>query len=373
MSKVIITGLTGQDGSYMSELCLKLDHQVFGMVRRTSGVNDKNYKHLKSNQNFHEVIGDLNDPASLNSLVKDVQPDYFINFASQSFVGDSWKIPADTLMCGSNGVLNCLEALQDRARKCRFYNAGSSEQFGDVIYTPQDELHPFRPRSVYGVGKCSAAYLVKVYRESYKMYAVQGLLFNHESERRGAHFVTRKITKGVAKIAKAIQDGQPFEPIYLGNLDAKRDWSHAEDFMRGVWMMLNQEQFRKDLKDVPVDQLYNKTHTYVLSSDETHTIREFVERSAEAAGIKGTWVGNGLDERFVFLTDFVKKNNPYCSSLVAIKQDFYRPNEVNLLMGDSKLARIELGWKPEISFDTLVKRMVSCDLHEIGARPFVAS
>jgi GDPmannose 4,6-dehydratase len=373
--KVLITGITGQDGSYMAEYCLELGHEVYGMVRRTSTINLANVKHLLSNPNFKIVYGDLLDGTSLDSLVKKIHPDYFINFAAQSFVGCSWEIPEETFMAGAVGVLKCLEAVRKNAPHCRFYNAGSSEQFGDVAYAPQDEKHPFRPRSPYGAAKAAAHYLVKVYRESYNIYAVQGLLFNHESERRGEEFVTRKITKGVGRIVEALQKSQEFVPIELGNLDSKRDWSHSRDFIDGVWRMLNQEIYgtidtaessanRKGgiLLPRPVEYyLAPLVKEYVLASGETHTIREFVEKAFTHAGIKGHWTFRGTQGNYV-----PPENETFETEdgkiLVRINPKFYRPADVELLLGDSTLIQKELGWKPTISFDNLVKRMVECDL-----------
>jgi len=390
MKKVLITGITGQDGSYMAEYCLALGHKVFGMVRRTSQIHDKNFKHLYEHPNFTRVYGDLLDSHSLESLVQDIQPDYFINFAAQSFVGVSWQIPEETFMAGAVGVLKCLEAIRKRAPKCRFYNAGSSEQFGNVAYVPQDEKHPFRPRSPYGAAKCAAHHLVKVYRESYGIYAVQGLLFNHESERRGEEFVTRKITKGVARIVQAIQDGKPFEPIRLGNLDAQRDWSHAFDFVDGVWRMLNQETYNASFFDKLADETvkanYNKMTSqeidhevdrvfkhnlkeYVLSSNETHTVAEFLEIAFNYVHIPFSWMGEGKSTELV-IPDYVHDMiNLKSWVLVKVDPQFYRPAEVEILQGDSSAARKELGWKPEISLDKLVKLMLDSDLNELGIRP----
>lgn len=367
MKKILITGITGQDGSYMLEYCLNLGHKVYGMVRRTAQIHDANFKHLYSNPNFERVYGDLSDGTSLNGLVESIQPDYFINFASQSFVGASWDIPEETFMSGAVGVLKCLEAIRKYAPNCRFYNAGSSEQFGDVLYSPQDESHPFRPRSPYGAAKASASHLVKVYRESYGLYAVQGLLFNHESERRGEEFVTRKITKGIANIVAAINHQLPIIPIELGNLDARRDWSHAEDFVDGVWRMLNQDKFNPNFT-IGQNEFWTTSNIskhikeYILASGETHTIREFVEKACFHAGIDNfVWDGEGQNEKLWYQD---KYNNPHV--LVSINPKFYRPAEVDLLLGNPERAKEELQWKPKISFDNLVKRMVNFDLYERG-------
>lgn len=374
MKKVFITGITGQDGSYMAEYCLDLGHQVFGMARRASTLNDKNFKHLLSNPNFQIVYGDLLDGYSLNALVKEIVPDYFINLAAQSFVGVSWQIPEETFMCDAVGVLKCLEAVRNYAPSCRFYNAGSSEQFGDVNYAPQDELHPFRPRSPYGAAKCAAHHLVKVYRESYNLYAVQGLLFNHESERRGEEFVTRKITKGIARIIEAIKAGQSFDPIHIGNIYAKRDWSHAADFVDGIWRMLNQDEFNSELKEIAdnLDETHNSWNLdiianlkeYVLASGETHTVKDFFEICFKELKLNGRWVGEGVDEQYVLDNYLGDVNGLKSFVVVKVDKKFFRPAEVNLLLGNSALARKDLGWNPQISFDKMVKRMLYSDLNE---------
>jgi GDPmannose 4,6-dehydratase len=336
--KVIVTGVTGQDGSYMVDYLLEnTPHQIYGVVRRSSNLNTINISHLLNNPRFEMVTGDLSDSQSIDSLVKAIQPDYFINLAAQSFVGSSWQIPEQTFEVGAVGVLRCLESIRKHSPNCRFYNAGSSEELGNVDYSPQDEKHPLKPRSPYGAAKAAARHIVKVYRESYNLFAIQGLLYNHESERRGAEFVTRKITKGVARIQNAIQNNINFEPLELGNIDAKRDWSHAADFVEGIWKMLNQDQPKEHL----------------LSSGQTHTVREFIELSFEEAGISGTWSGTGTDE---ILTD---KNR---NILVKINPEFYRPAEVDLLWGDSSEARVKLAWIPKISFKELVKRMTKNDI-----------
>lgn len=346
IKKVIVTGVTGQDGSYMADYLLNnTPYKVYGVVRRTSKPDFSNITSAMQNPNFELITADLSDSVSLDCIVDTIKPDYFINLAAQSFVKASWDIPEQTFDVGATGVLRCLEAIRKHAPACRFYNAGSSEEYGDVICAPQDETHPLRPRSPYGAAKAAARHIVKVYRESYKLYAVQGLLFNHESERRGHEFVTRKITLGVARIAQALNNGQDFEPIELGNIDSKRDWSHAEDFVDGIWKMLNQ--------DTPKE--------YILSSNETHTIREFIEKAFKAAGIEGYWA-HGIypeNERYVLKSDFSTLDE---ISLIKINPMFYRPAEVDLLLGNSNKARNELGWNPKNSFDDLVKRMVDSDL-----------
>lgn len=334
--KVLITGVTGQDGSYMADFLLEnTDYDIYGMVRRASTNNHNNIKHLLSNNRFKLVTGDLTDSQSIDNIVREIQPDYFINLAAQSFVGASWQIPEQTFDVDAVGVIRCLEAIRKHAPTCRFYNAGSSEELGNVDYSPQDEEHPLKPRSPYGAAKASARHIVKVYRESYNLFAIQGLLYNHESPRRGEEFVTRKITKEVTKIKKAIDYGYEFKPLELGNIYAKRDWSHSKDFVRGIWMMLNQKE--------PIE--------YLLASGETHTVKEFIEKAFEHVNIKGNWVGTGLDEKLIYKNQILVQINP----------QFYRPAEVDLLLGNPNFAIMKLGWKPEISFEDLIKEMVEFD------------
>ena len=349
MKNVIITGITGQDGSYMVDYLLeKTNYNIFGAVRRLSKPNYSNFsKHLCNNR-FKLVTFDLSDSQSIDNAVREIKPDYFINFAAQSFVGSSWQIPEQTFDAGAMGVLRCLEAVRKYSPSCRFYNAGSSEEFGDVKYAPQDEKHPLSPRSPYGAAKAAARHLVKVYRESYNLFAIQGYLFNHESPRRGEEFVTRKITKGVARIIKAIKRRESFDPICLGNVDAKRDWSHAIDFVDGVWKMLNQE----------------KPNEYVLSSNETHTIREFIELAFKEVGIEGFWHGQGTNEEYSLSTEYAIRNDAASSVLIRIDPKFFRPAEVELLLGDSSKARKELDWNPKYSFHQLVKDMVASELNQ---------
>lgn len=345
--KALVTGILGQDGANMVEYLLaNTDAKIFGMIRRTSNPNFVNCKNFIDNKNFQIVYGDLSDSISIDTLVRDIQPDYFINFAAQSFVACSWDLPLQTFDVNASGVARCLESIRRFQPKCRFYSAGSSEEFGDVEATPQDINHPIRPRSPYGASKAAARHLVKVYRDSYNLYAVHGLLFNHEGTKRGEEFVTRKISRGVARIYHSIKNNSPFNPIELGNLDAKRDWSDSEDFVDGVWKMLNQEEPKE----------------YILSSNETHSIREFVEKAFEAAEIKGVWHGERTKEQFSISTESYQKINGHSSILVKINEKFYRPAEVDLLLGDSTPARKELRWEPQISFDKLVSKMVKFDI-----------
>lgn len=340
MKKVIITGVTGQDGSHMADYLLaNTDYQILGAVRRLSVSNHRNIAHI-SNPRFKLIDLDISDPESINTAIINYKPDYFINFAANSFVGTSWEMPVNHMQTNCMAVLYQLEAIRKFLPKCKYYNAGSSEEFGDVAFIPQTEAHPLRPRSPYGASKASARQIVKVWRDSYDLYAVQGWLFNHEGTRRGTEFVTRKITKGVAKIKKAIDSQNFIEAIKLGNLESKRDWSDAEDFVHGVWLMLNQE----------------KPKDYVLSSNESHTVREFVELSFAAAGIEGQWLGQKGTIEEVFI------NKDSRLPMVMIDPKLFRPAEVDLLLGDSTLARSELGWQPKTSFFQLVKKMTNNDL-----------
>ena len=335
----IVTGVTGQDGSYMVDYLLKnTDLFIVGGVRRLSVYNHININHV-NNPRLVLLNFDLTDSHSIARIVEKLQPEYFINLAAQSFVASSWDFAKQTWQTNSTSVLDILEAIRLYKPTCRFYQAGSSEEFGNVSYSPQDEKHPLKPRSPYGASKAAARQLVKVYKDSYDLYAIQGWLFNHESERRGVEFVTRKITTNVARIRNAIKTASQFQPLELGNIDAKRDWSHAMDFVEGIWLMLNQAEAKE----------------YVLSSNETHTVREFVEKAFKFAGIDGLWVGEGINEKYVLS----KKPDII---LMQINEKFYRPAEVELLLGDSTLAREELNWIPKISFDELVKRMVENDL-----------
>ncbi len=388
--KVIITGVTGQDGSYMAEYLLNLRKDedkliVYGVARRSSTPNTTNLKNVLKHPGFHLVYGDLSDSQSIDSLVKEIEPDYFVNLAAQSFVAASWNMPEQTFDVDAVGVIRCLEALRKHAPHCRFYNAGSSEEFGDVQFTPQTEEHPLRARSPYGAAKIAARQIVKVYRESYNLYAIQGILFNHESERRGEEFVTRKVTKAVAQIALDLKAGRVPTPLVLGNMEAKRDWSHAQDFVEGIWMLLNQESYNKRLHSAIYNEgsillpfainlkntqvLSKLAKEYILSSNKTHSVREMVEEAFKAAGIEivdvnptrlePTTEANGQQINY---TD--KTNRP----LVVVSREFYRPAEVDVLHGDSTAARTDLGWKPSVSFEELVKRMVLNDIKLLTER-----
>lgn len=347
MSKtVVITGVTGQAGSYFAEYLLDKypDYEIYGMARRLSVKNHQNIKELYNNPRFHLFSGDLNDEHSLENAVKNYQPDYFINAGAQSFVAESWVTPSNTFRIDAGALIPILEAIRKFTPECRFINFGSSEEMGDVIYSPQDEKHPPRARSIYGAAKVAARQIVKVYRESYKLYCLQSWNYNYESKRRGEEFVTRKITKGVARIAHAIPKGLSFEPILLGDLSSKRDWSHCLDIIDGMWRMINQEQYTSS----------KKLTEYIFASGEVHSVREFVQKAFQAAFLYGNWVGSGLDEKFV---------DDYGRVLVKVDPQFFRPADVLLLHGNNTRAKAELHWTPKISFDDLITEMVVNDLN----------
>ena len=340
--KVLITGILGQDGSNMAEYLLNnTDNLIYGMQRRSGTPNLDNIKSFIAHDRFSLVDGDLTDSASISDLVMRIQPDYLINFGANSFVGVSWDTPLSVFDINACGVIRCLEAIRKHKPDCRFYSAGSSEELGDVDYSPQDIKHPIKPRSPYGASKAAARHLVKVYRESFDIYAVHSILFNHEGPRRGGEFVTRKITKKVAEISKKIKNGEKFEPLKLGNVDSRRDWSDSRDFMKGVWLMLNQ--------DKPKD--------YVLASGETHSVKDFVTKAFSHAGIPGLWSGEGLDAKFRLFQEN--------TIMAEIDERWFRPAEVDLLHGDPSVAEKELGWKREISFEKMIQDMVDNDVKRL--------
>lgn len=374
---IIVSGVLGQDGANMAEYLLNKseNHMIYGVMRRSASPNYNNILLFKDNPRFKLVFADLGDEVSINNLIESIHPDYFINFAANSFVGCSWNMPVQVFDTNALGVLRCLEAIRKIHPACRFYSAGSSEEMGDVIYSPQDINHPIRPRSPYGASKATARHLVKVYRESYQLYAIHGILFNHEGIRRSEEFVTRKITKGIARIHKAIKNNKSFEPIELGNLDSQRDWSDSEDFMDGIWRMLNQEMYRKytqeELDKICGEKFDSKINLvpsylllkdYILASGETHSVREFIEKAFAYAGFK---IVNDNPDKIQPTNDEKGLQINYSVNgkpLVVINPKFYRPAEVDILLGDSIPARTELGWSPKISFDKLVERMVKYDL-----------
>ncbi|AVQ28628.1 GDP-mannose 4,6-dehydratase [Fusobacterium ulcerans] len=327
----LITGITGQDGSYLAELLLEKGYEVYGIMRRKSVVDYGNVEHIKDKIKF--IYADMTDLISLINAMNISQADEVYNLAAQSFVATSWEQPLATAEIDAVGVTNMLEAIRNTKPECRFYQASTSEMFGLVQEIPQRETTPFYPRSPYGVAKLYGHWITKNYRESYDMYACSGILFNHESERRGKEFVTRKITDAAARIKQGIQDH-----LELGNMDSKRDWGHSKDYVMAMWLMLQQEN----------------ADDYVIATNETRTVREFVEKSFSYVGIDILWQGEGINE-----VGIDKETN---KTVVKINPKFFRPAEVDILLGNPEKAEKELNWKREISFEQLVERMVKNDM-----------
>jgi GDPmannose 4,6-dehydratase len=337
MKRALITGITGQDGSYLAEFLLDKGYTVHGIIRRnsTSDPTDR-IKQLLDNPNIHLHYGDLSDFSNVTSLIQETKPDEIYNLAAQSHVKVSFSNSLYTTDINAVGVTRLLEAVRvlGLENKTRFYQASTSEMFGKVQETPQTEDTPFYPRSPYGVAKLYAYWIVRNYRESYNLFASNGILFNHESPRRGELFVTRKITKTLAEIRVGIKKG----PLELGNLDAKRDWGHAKDYVRGMWMMLQNE--------TPGD--------YVLSMEEQHSVRDFINIACNNFGFDIEWSGNDINEIGV------DKNTG--KIIIQINPDYYRPSEVETLIGDCTKVKTQLGWKPEYTFKNLVEEMCEYDL-----------
>ena len=324
MKKALVTGITGQDGSYLAELLLDKGYEVYGLVRRSSSFNTKRIDHLyrdphETGVRLRLIYGDLNDASSINHVIRTLQPDEIYNLGAQSHVRVSFDVPEYTAETTGLGTVRLLEAIRETGLPCRFYQASSSELYGKVVETPQRETTPFYPRSPYACAKAYAYYITVNYRESYGMHASNGILFNHESPRRGETFVTRKITHAAAHIKFGLQD-----KLFLGNLDAKRDWGFAGDYVEGMWQMLQQD----------------KADDYVLATGETHSVREF------------------LDIAFGHLDLDWHKH-------VEIDPRYFRPAEVDLLLGDATKARQKLGWKPKVGFRELVTMMVDADVEEV--------
>jgi GDPmannose 4,6-dehydratase len=339
--KAIVTGITGQDGAYLASLLLEKGYEVYGTYRRTSSVNFWRIEELniKDNENLHLVEYDLTDATQSIRMVGEIEPDEIYNLAAQSFVGVSFEQPLTTADITGLGPVNLLEAIRIVNSKIRFYQASTSEMFGKVQEIPQTEKTPFYPRSPYGVAKLYAHWMSVNYRESYNIFATSGILFNHESPLRGLEFVTRKITDSVAKIAL-----NKLDYLELGNLDAKRDWGYAKDYVEGMYLMLQAD----------------KPDTYVLATNRTETVRSFVEMAFKGVGIDIEFKGEGLDE--------VGIDKSSGKTLVKINPKFYRPAEVDLLIGDPQKAYDELGWRAETTLEELCKMMVEADIrrNEIG-------
>lgn len=348
MKKALISGITGQDGSFLAELLLEKGYEVHGIIRRSSSFNTGRIEHLYFDEWIRDMnknrlvelhYGDMTDSSSLIRIIQQVQPDEIYNLAAQSHVKVSFEVPEYTADTDALGTLRMLEAVRilGLEKKIRIYQAATSELYGKVQEIPQSETTPFYPRSPYAVAKQYAFWITKNYRESYGMYAVNGILFNHESERRGETFVTRKITLAAARIAHGLQD-----KLYLGNLNAKRDWGYAKDFVECMWLMLQQEE--------PED--------YVIATGEMHSVREFCTLAFKEAGLEIEWKGSGLDEKGV--------DRATGRVLIEVSPRYFRPAEVDQLLGDPTKAKLKLGWEPrKTSFEDLVRIMVQYDLMKV--------
>jgi len=343
MKKALITGITGQDGSYLADLLLSKGYEVHGIMRRASVFTTKRIEHLYNDKNINDkrmflYWGDLTDSSNLNRLLEKIVPDEIYNLGAQSHVQVSFEVPEYTADVDGLGVLRFLDAIKEVGLKdhTKFYQASTSELYGKVQEIPQKETTPFYPRSPYAVAKLYAYWITKNYREAYDLYACNGILFNHESPRRGETFVTRKVTQAVSKIKLGLQD-----KLYLGNLDSKRDWGYAPEYVEGMWRILQNEN--------PDD--------FVLATNETHTVREFVDLSFKELGIEIEWLGDGVEEK-----GYCKKSG---KCLVEVDPRYFRPTEVDLLLGDYSKAKELLGWEPKITFRELVRIMVESDFEEI--------
>ena len=340
MKKALITGITGQDGSYLAEQLLEKGYEVHGIVRPSSSIRTARIEHLFNNPEIHDKTlflhhGDLTDTTNISTLIRNMEPDEVYNLAAQSHVRISFDLPELTAETDAMGTLTILEAIhkQGLSKKTKFYQASTSELYGLVQETPQSESTPFYPRSPYGVAKLYSFWIIKNYREAYGMFACNGILFNHESERRGYNFVTRKITIGLSKIKLGQQ-----EVLELGNLDAKRDWGYAPEYTDAMWRMLQQ--------DVPED--------FVIATGETHSVREFIEAACEELDIKLAWEGEGVNE--------IGIDQNTGKTIIKINPQYFRPTEVDLLLGNPAKAKEKLGWEATIKFADLAKRMTKADL-----------
>ncbi len=341
MKRALITGITGQDGSYLAESLLSKGYEVYGMVRRSSSFNTGRIEHLYLEEYLKDMAkppklklmyGDMTDSSNLNRVLEKVRPDEIYNLAAQSHVQVSFEVPEYTAEVDGLGVLRFLDAIKETGVETKFYQASTSELYGKVREIPQKETTPFNPRSPYAIAKMYAYWIVKNYREAYNLFAVNGILFNHESPRRGETFVTRKITMGASRIKLGLQ-----KEIYLGNLNAKRDWGHAKEYVEGMWMMLQQE----------------KPEDFVLATGKTYTVREFVNLAFKALDIELTWEGEGVHEKGI--------NKQTNEVLVEVSPRYYRPTEVDLLIGDSSKAKKKLKWEAKIGLKDLVQEMVNYD------------
>jgi GDPmannose 4,6-dehydratase len=342
MQKALITGITGQDGSYLAEFLLDKGYEVHGIVRRSSLLNRERIDdlHFSNDERYKETLllhyGDLSDTNSLNQIIRQVNPDEIYNLGGQSHVGISFEIPEYTAETTGIGVVRILEAIRQAGISARFYQASTSELFGKATFVPQNEETPFNPQTPYACAKAYGYYITKTYREAYHIFTSNGILYNHESPRRGENFVTRKISLGLSRIKSGID-----RKLILGNLDARRDWGYAGDYIVAMWQMLQ--------CDEPDD--------YVIATHETHSVREFIECGCEVLGINLAWEGEGIDEK-----GFDQESG---EKIIEISPQYFRPNEVSNLVGDYSKAKLKLGWEPKIKFPELVKMMVESDLARI--------
>lgn len=335
MKKAFITGITGQDGSYLAELLLQKGYEVHGMLRRSSSFNTERIDHIFSQLKLHH--GDVTDSANVNHLLSSIRPDEIYNLSAQSHVQVSFEVPEYTAQVDALGTLRLLDAMRIHCPRAKFYQASTSELYGKVQEVPQSETTPFYPRSPYGVAKIYGFWIVKNFREAYNLFACNGILFNHESERRGKTFVTRKITVGLAEIAAGKR-----KSIRLGNLNARRDWGYAPEYVEGMWRMLQQE--------MPED--------FVLATGKTYSIREFIEKAAPHVGFNIEWKGEGLDEKGI--------DKITGAAIVEIDPKYFRAAEVDLLIGNASKAKEKLGWETKVGIDELVRIMMEHDKAEAG-------
>ncbi len=375
MKTALITGITGQDGSYLTELLLEKGYEVHGIIRKSSSFNTGRIDHLYRNREILDKklflhYGDLVDTSALNRLLEKIEPDEIYNLAAQSHVKVSFEIPDYTAQVDALGTLRFLDAIREVGlRKVKFYQASTSELFGKVQEVPQSEETPFYPRSPYGVAKLYGYWIIVNYREAYNIFASNGILFNHESPRRGETFVTRKITRAVSRISAGLQD-----KILLGNLDAKRDWGYAPEYCEGMWRILN----------------HKKAGDFVLATGKTHTVKEFIESAFSEIGIKLDWQGKGAEEKGIIKEIHLDKGNQLLNSgnsrseykyffsktlkkgktVVEIDPDYYRPTEVDLLIGNPAKAKRVLGWEAKTTFKQLIKLMIQADLEKVMMRGY---
>ncbi|MDX2245908.1 MAG: GDP-mannose 4,6-dehydratase [Bacteroidia bacterium] len=343
MKKAFITGITGQDGSFLTEFLLEKNYEVHGTIRRASSFNTERIDHLMGNKNLHLHHGDLSDSANLNKLLRTIQPDEIYNLGAQSHVKVSFEVPEYTAQVDAIGTLRILDAMSNQCPEAKFYQASTSELYGLVQEIPQKETTPFYPRSPYGVAKLYGFWITKNFRESYNLFACNGILFNHESERRGKTFVTRKITTNLAEISVGLRD-----VLRLGNLDAQRDWGYAKEYIEAMWLMLQQEE----------------AEDFVIATGKMYTVRDFVERAASHIGMDIVWEGTGVDEK-----GYDKNTGKL---VVEVDPRYFRPAEVELLIGDPTKAKQKMGWEAKVGIDELVEIMMVNDIKEAKNKVFYA-